>query len=88
MEATRQPQYGEPVIYVDPVGVKHDALVTNPWGPTCCNLVYVTRDASRRDSYGQQIERQSSCVHASVQPVHGNYWRFPDEAAKATERDE
>lgn len=82
----RQPQMGEPVVYVDPVGVQHPALITNPWGPTYVNLVYVSKDRARTDSYGQQIERQSSCVHASVQPVHGNYWRFVDEEPKPTER--
>lgn len=83
--AERQPQCGEPVIYVDPVGRARHALVTQPWGPTCVNLVFVSGDEARRDPNGRQIERQSSSVHASVQPVHGNYWRFPDEAAKATE---
>lgn len=82
----RTPRMGEAVVYVDPVGVAHPALVTQPWGSTCVNLIFVTTDASRRDSWGNQIERQSSCVHASVQPAHGNYWRFVDEPAKATEQ--
>lgn len=86
--ATRQPRFGEPVIYVDPVGLQHPALVTRPWGPTCVNLVFVSSDTNKEDTYGRQIERQSSCVHASVQPVHGNYWRFVDEAAKETEREQ
>lgn len=81
----RLPLVGEPVVYVDPVGVAHPALVTAPWGPTCINLVYVSKDDSRRDSYGRQLERAPSCSHATVVPVHGNYWRFPDEPAKPTE---
>jgi hypothetical protein len=82
----RVPRMGEHVVYVDPVGVRHDALVTQPWGPTCCNLIFVTNDEARRDSYGQQIERQSSCIHKGLSPVHGNYWRFADEEGKPTER--
>lgn len=82
----REPKAGEAVIYVDPVGVAHAAIVTQPWSSTCVNLVYVTSDEARKDSYGRQIERQSSLMHASVVPVHGNYWRFADEQAKDTER--
>lgn len=84
----RQPQCGEVVVYVDPVGMRRPALVTQPWGPTCVNLVFVSGDESRSDSYGRQIERQSSCVHVSVMPVHGNYWRFTDEPGKPTEREQ
>jgi hypothetical protein len=84
---TRQPRVGEPVIYVDPVGGMRHAIVTQPWGLTCINLVFVSGDEDRKDSFGRQIERQSSCMHASVVPVHGNYWRFPDEPGKPTEND-
>jgi hypothetical protein len=82
----RQPKVGEPVVYVDPVGVAHPALVTNPWGPTCVNLVCVSSDDKKTDGYGRQIERYSSCSHKSVVPVHGNYWRFADEEGKSTEK--
>lgn len=33
----------------------------------------------RRDSYGQQLIRESSVVHKGSQPAHGNYWVWPDE---------
>lgn len=82
----RTPKVGEAVVYVDPVGVKHDGLVTNQFGPTCANVLWVSGDESRTDSYGRQVERMSSCSHASVNPAWGNYWRFPDEPGKDTER--
>ena len=81
----RLPQYGEAIVYVDPVGKAHQALVTCPHGVNCVNLVYVSRDPDRKDTNGRQIERQSSSMHASVVPVWGNYWRYVDEPAKPTE---
>lgn len=51
------------------------------------NVVLVNPDASHKDSYGRQIERQSSVTHASQQPAAGMYWRNVDEAGKATEVD-
>lgn len=86
MSEQRTPKMGEAIVYVDPTGQAHPALVTQPWGPTCVNLVYVTRDGSKRDPYGQQLERATSFPHQSQIPVHGNYWRFADEAPKATEK--
>lgn len=81
----RMPQVSDPVVYVDPVAVQHAALITAVWGKTCVNVVVVSRDTNRRDSYGQQIERVTSCVHKTMNEAHGNYWRFPDEEPKATE---
>lgn len=85
-EEKRMPKVGEPVVYVNPVGLAHPALVTAAWGPTCINLVHVSSDAQKGDTYGRQTERQTSCSHASVVPVWGNYWRFADEAPKETEK--
>jgi hypothetical protein len=82
----RKPQFGEAVVYVDPVGVAHPALITQPWGDTCVNLVFVSKDDAKHDSYGRQLERSTSLMHQSVVPVHGNYWRFSDEEPKPTER--
>lgn len=81
----RMPKVGEPVVYVDPVGQAHPALVTQPWGPTCINLVTISRDSNKQDTYGRQIERFTSMPHQSQMPVHGNYWRFADETPKETE---
>jgi len=83
---------GVPVVYVDTHGVRRHALVTTwhctsdraAWlatgaGETCCNLVWVSSDPKRTDSYGQQLIRESSVVHQGSQPAHGSYWLWPDE---------
>lgn len=83
---------GQHVIYVDGYGKAHKALVTQWWygdslvqdylskyGDPGCNVVYVTDDKLKRDSYGTQIERQTSVIHKSKQPAHGNYYCWPDE---------
>lgn len=44
-----------------------------------CNVVFVTSDEMKRDSYGYQIERETSVVHKSNQAAHGRYWCFPEE---------
>ena len=62
---------GSAVIFVDPVGVEHQALVTNCFGPNgevdwsdesqrgyCVNVVWVSDDEKETDSYGRQIKRQ------------------------------
>jgi hypothetical protein len=69
-----QPKVGDHVIYVDPVARQHDALVTAVWGPTCINIVYVSGDKTRDDTYGRQIERQTSLCHRSLSPAHGQYY--------------
>ena len=79
---------GDSIIYVDPYGQRCPALVTVVWGAEYheqhgtqpgCNLVYVSRDGTKEDPYGRQIERNTSVVHLSVQPAHGCYWCWPDE---------
>lgn len=74
---------GAHVVYVNPVGVQHPALVTAIWGePKDCpliNLVYVDSDKDRSDSYGRQISRQTSLHHRSAYAVHGQYYMMPDE---------
>lgn len=72
---------GDAVIYVDDKGVEHNALVTAVWaneyensGKPGLNLVFVSGDEKKEDTYGQQIERQTSVCHKVVQPAHGNYW--------------
>lgn len=79
MERNYEP--GSHIIFVDEHGVARDALVTQWWGEQCANLVFVTGDAKRRDSFGAQIERHSSVVHEANQPAHGMYWCWPDEWA-------
>ena len=77
MERTKQ--LGDHVIYIDEHSKRHNALVTNWWGETCCNLLFVVDDESKKDPYGQQIERRSSNSHRSVVQAPGNFWFWPDE---------
>lgn len=43
----------------------------------CLNIVYVSDDEARDDSYGRQIVRETSQVHKLNMQTHGHYWRFP-----------
>ena len=74
---------GGHLVYVDPVGGQHQALVTAVWGdPKDCpliNVVYVDPDPNRHDTYGRQISRNTSCHYRSAYAVHGNYYMMPDE---------
>ena len=90
METTKkQLKAGDHIIYVDPKGVRRDALCNIVWGAVeayksdagepGCNLVFITNDETRTDTYGAQIERATSVVHKSKQPAHGNYWCWPSE---------
>jgi hypothetical protein len=53
-------QAGDFVIYTDEVRRDHNAVITAVWGPDCINVVFVSPDESKTDSYGRQIERQTS----------------------------
>lgn len=75
----RVPKVGDVVVWHDPTGKPHNALVQAVWTPTCINVVVVSSDESKTDQYGRQIEHQTSSTHKSSQLVHGFYWRFPDE---------
>lgn len=88
---SRHPQVGDSVVCHDSKGKAHNALITCYFGQNvdedveckfeigCANLVWVSSDESRKDDYGRQTERQTSLVHKSSMPAHGNYWRWPDE---------
>lgn len=76
---------GDSVRIVDENYVEHMALVTTAHGEfreessyvPCINVVYVSQDASKRDPYGQQLERLSSLGHVSLMqgmPRPGRYW--------------
>jgi hypothetical protein len=69
----------ESVVFHDPVGTPHPALVTAVWSATCINVVFVSSDEAKTDPYGRQIERATSLSHKSVNSAHGMYWRFEDE---------
>lgn len=82
---------GQHVIFFDSFGQPHKALVTTWWmadqvpayqsetGEPGCNLVYVSDDELKGDSYGRQIERATSVVHKSKQNAHGFKWCWPEE---------
>lgn len=88
----REYKVGQSVIYVDHYGKAHDALITIWWngdqtiesylsqyGDPGCNVVYVDKDELKRDTYGRQILRETSVIHKSKQPAHGNFWCWSDE---------
>lgn len=39
------------------------------------NLVIISKDVTKTDTYGRQMERYTSQVHKSNQFAHGNYWK-------------
>lgn len=84
----RKPKYGQHVVYVDSTANVYDAVVTNVFGESCINLVFVTKDGDKKDTYGRQLERETSLLHMRMNPTHGKYWRFADEQGKPTERSE
>ena len=82
----RRPRVRDSVIYHDEHGIPHNALLTCVFDQAkaeddltdlpCVNLVYVTEDEDRGDSYGRQILRETSQVHKTSMHTHGHYWRF------------
>lgn len=81
-EEERMAKVGEMVIFTDPKGVDHNALVTTVWGPYCINLVRLSDNPDETDQYGRQIKRESSVSIGSAHSAHGNYFRFPDQPKK------
>ena len=80
MTEARKVNVGEAVTFVDPLRVERPALVTAVWSPTCINVVFVSGDANRNDSYGRQTEHQTSVAHVSQNldgdgKVIGNSWK-------------
>ncbi len=80
---------GLEIIYGDHFGVEHDALCTAAWGENefaddgsgapCINVVYVSKDETKTDTYGRQIERDTSVPHRSSQTAPGNWWKLKGE---------
>jgi len=86
----RKYEVGASVVYVDPFGVPCPALVTIWWqgieaykseisNEPGCNVVFVSNDEQKTDTYGSQLERATSIVHKTKQPAHGSYWCWPEE---------
>lgn len=79
---------GDAVSIVDENYVAHTALVVHVHGifpaegeagyVPSINVVYVSADKAKSDSYGHQIERLSSLQHLSqgpsTMPTPGRYW--------------
>jgi hypothetical protein len=67
------------VVYTDPRGAVHPALVTaihgDRTGKPAINVAWCDPDLER-DGWGWPIERASSVVHRDNQSAHGNYWDF------------
>ncbi len=80
-EGVSQMKNGDNVVFVDALGIEHDALLTDIQGQGTAapsvNVVYVKQEKTMRDSYGQQIGRETSVVHQGNQPAQGMYWRKP-----------
>lgn len=51
-----------------------------------CNLLFVSIDEKKDDTYGRQIERKTSCVHAGSQSAPGWSWSWPEEKDSILQR--
>lgn len=78
-EQKREIHVGDVVVYHNPVGKAFKALVTAVWSTVCLNVVVISGDETKTDTYGRQIERYTSLSWGGNMTVHGNYWRFEDE---------
>lgn len=85
---TRKVSIGDHVIWCDAEGYDFNALVQAVWSQACINVVFVSGDDKRQDSYGRQVEHATSCQHVSQSGVHGFYWRFPEEEKNPYKRPE
>lgn len=78
MSDSNKPNVGDVIVYVDEVGVHHDALVTAYWAGDqpngALNCVYLSSDTNKFDPYGRQVERASSVSRQSTHTAHGRYW--------------
>jgi hypothetical protein len=72
---------GQHVIWHNPFGKPHDALITNIWGDPdkfpSINVVVVNLEEGQSDSYGQKIQRETSVVYKNEQSAHGRFWTLP-----------
>ncbi len=80
MRELTQDDVGGHVIFTDPTGREHDALVTAVHGTRCLNCVYVLKDPKQYDNYGRKTNKQyTSVMHGNDQQAHGNFWMWPSE---------
>lgn len=71
------PKVGDVVIYADARGNDHNALIQCVWSETCINVIIVSQDEAKKDSFGRQIEHETSVGYRNPAWVHGKYWRWP-----------
>jgi hypothetical protein len=84
VRAATQKDIGTHVIFADPTGKQHDALILAAWGPHCINVVYVVDDPNQKDNYGRKTYKgATSVMHGNYQEAHGYYWLWPNEERKA-----
>lgn len=65
---------GDVVTYKDEVGTDHQALVLHVHSQNTINLLYLSSDEAKSDSYGRQIERASSVQRKSEWTANGRYF--------------
>lgn len=73
-EAMDEVKIGDVVTYKDEHSVDHNALVIHVHSENCINLLYLSGDESKSDSWGRQIERASSVQRQSDVTAHGRYF--------------
>lgn len=72
-------EIGDAVVYVDPAGYEHEALITAIHGggeKPSLNLVFVVVDENSEDQYGRQINRATSVPERENQAANGNFWHY------------
>lgn len=71
------PNVCDPIKFVDEHGVEHNALIQHIHGtvedPTI-NLIHLSSDPSKYDSYGRQSEKRTSVQHKNRTTAAGMYW--------------
>ena len=65
---------GDVVTYRDEHSVDHQALVIHVHGQNCINVVYLSDDETKSDSWGRQTERASSVQRQSEVTAQGRYF--------------
>lgn len=66
---------GDAVVYADPIRHEYNAVVTAVWSKDCINVVFVSTDEDKTDSYGRQIERATSVTRHSESNCFGRSFR-------------
>ena len=71
---------GDVVTYIDAKREERPALVQTVWATTdgsqpSLNVVVVSTDPKKEDTYGRQTEHETSVVHLSKQSAGGFCWK-------------